>query len=207
VDLAKQAWTSLYPQYVGHPDANSIITRAHFERLMGIVKEARERGVDVISLNGEEPDARRRHFPMMVVVDPPEDLVCMREEVSGPVVPVKPYGTIDEAIARINAGPNPLSAYIVTRDAELAERFVQEVLSGGAGVNTFGFQSIEPAAPFGGVGRSGIGCHSGREGFLNYSHTKTVYYQSDDNPLSDILRPPFGRAMEELANEACTPIE
>ena len=61
------------PDYVGHPDATGAINEHHFNRVMGYVDEARARGVEVISLNGDEPDAERRQIPMYVVIDPPED--------------------------------------------------------------------------------------------------------------------------------------
>lgn len=91
-------------------------------------------------MNGEAPDRRERQIPMHLIIDPPSDLACMNEEIFGPVTPVTTYRTVDDAIDRINAGPGPLAAYIVTRDDALAMRFSREVKSGGTGINTFGSQ-------------------------------------------------------------------
>lgn len=205
VEIAKQKWTSLYPCYVDHPDATGAINQAHYDRVMNLVNEARERGVTVVSLNGDRPNAAKRVIPMYVIVDPPDDLQCMQEEIFGPVTPVKGYRTIDEAIARINAGPSPLASYIVTRDETLGARFAREVLSGGTGVNVFGFQAADASLPFGGVGKSGMGCHSGREGFLNYSHTKSVFYCADDNGLAMAIRPPYAAMAQAFADAAFAP--
>jgi coniferyl-aldehyde dehydrogenase len=205
IDIAKQMWTRLYPNYVDHPDATGAINQAHYSRVMNLVKEARERGVTVVSLNGDQPNAAKRVIPMYVVVDPPDDLQCMQEEIFGPVTPVKSYRTIDEAIARINAGPSPLASYIVTRDEALGARFAREVLSGGTGVNVFGFQAADPGLPFGGVGKSGMGCHSGREGFLNYSHTKAVFDCADDNGLAMAIRPPYAAMAQAFADAVFAP--
>lgn len=207
VDMAKSAWSSLYPGYVGHPDATGAINEHHFNRVMGYVNEAREKGVEVISLNGDEPDSDRRQIPMYVVIDPPEDLKCMREEIFGPVTPVKTYEDMNEAIAYINARPRPLAAYLVTRNDDLVERISTQVISGGVGVNVFGFQGAEPTLPFGGVGPSGIGCHSGYEGFLNYSHTKSVFSCADDNALMNAIRPPYGDMAQAFADAVFTPLE
>jgi coniferyl-aldehyde dehydrogenase len=205
VDIAKQMWARLYPNYVNHPDATGAINQAHYNRLMNLVKEARERGVTVVSLNGDQPNAAKRVIPMYVVVDPPDDLQCMQEEIFGPVTPIKSYRTIDEAITRINAGPSPLASYIVTRDEALGARFAREVLSGGTGINVFGFQAADPGLPFGGIGKSGMGCHSGREGFLNYSHTKAVFNCADDNGLAMAIHPPYAAMAQAFADAVFAP--
>lgn len=206
VGLAKKIWTRMYPKYVGHPEATGAINQHHYDRVLKLVQEARDRGVAVVSLNGEAPDPARRQIPMYVIVDPPEDLGCMQEEVFGPVTAVKSYKTIDEAIDRINGGPSPLASYLVTRDDALATRFAMEVQSGGTGINTFGFQAANAALPFGGVGSSGMGCHSGFEGFLNYSHAKSVFRGADDDALMQAIRPPFGAMTQAFADAVFTPL-
>ena len=129
----------------------------------------------------------------------------MRDEVFGPVTPVVTYRTFDEAIARINTRPTPLAAYIVTRNDALAQRYAREVLSGGTGINIFGFQGADASLPFGGVGPSGMGCHSGYEGFLNYSHTKSVFKCEDDNLLALAIKPPFKEMTQAFADFVFTP--
>ena len=205
VALASKMWTGLYPKYVGHPEATGAINRAHYERVLGLVKEARDRGVKVVSLNGDEPDAATRQIPMYVILDPPDDLQCMQEEVFGPVTPVKTYRTLDAAMDRINSGPSPLAAYMVTRDPALGDLSAAGVLSGGTGVNVFGFQAADANLPFGGVGGSGMGCHSAREGFLNYSHTKPVFHCADDNGLAFAIRPPYGPVTQAFADATFAP--
>lgn len=199
-------WTKMYPKYVGHAEATGAINDAHYNRVLGLVKEAEASGAKVISLNGDKPDPALREIPMYVIVKPSENLRCMTEEIFGPVTPVITYKTIDEAIDRINAGPTPLAAYLVTRSNELAARFTAQVLSGGTGINVFGFQGADATLPFGGVGPSGIGCHSGYEGFLNYSHTKSVFKCEDDNVLMMAIRPPFGELSQAFADAVLAPV-
>lgn len=206
LEKAQRLWTRMYPKYVGHPEATGAINEAHYSRVMGLVEEARKAGVSVISLNGDQPDARRRQIPMYVVVKPPASLACMQEEIFGPVTPVVTYRSLDEAIARINAGAPPLAAYIVTRDDAVSARFTEQVLSGGTGINVFGFQGADATLPFGGVGASGIGCHSGHEGFLNFSHTKSVFKAEDDNVLMMAIKPPFAELSQAFADAALTPL-
>ncbi len=200
VELAKLSWSAMYPRYVGHPDATGTINRRHYDRILGYLDEARAAGVEVISLNGEEPDAERLQIPMYLVVDPPETLAVMQEEVFGPVVAVKPYRTVEEAVGYINAHPHPLAAYLVGRDPARLSKVAREVVAGGVGINVFGFQGAEPSIPFGGVGASGMGRHSGLEGFLSYTHAKSVFDCADDNPLMLSLKAPYGDFAQQFAD-------
>lgn len=200
VELAKKSWSSMYPHYVGHPDATGAINKLHYDRVMGYVAEAKAAGVEVVSLNGDEPDPKSRQIPMYVVVNPPETLALMREEIFGPVTPIKPYRSLDEAIAYINGRDRPLAAYFVGRKQAEIQRFQERVVSGGIGINVFGFQGAEPALPFGGIGASGMGCHSGFEGFESYTHLKSVFVCSDDNPLMLALKAPYGDFAQAFAD-------
>jgi coniferyl-aldehyde dehydrogenase len=202
---AQALWTKMYPRYVGHPEATGAINDRHYQRVLGLVREAEQAGTRVISLNGDQPDPALRQIPMYVVVQPPEHLACMQEEIFGPVTPVLTYRSMDEVYDRINSRATPLAAYIVTRDDRLARNFSEQVLSGGTGINVFGFQGADATLPFGGVGPSGIGCHSGYEGFLNYSHVKSVFKCEDDNVLMMAIRPPLAELSQAFADAALTP--
>jgi coniferyl-aldehyde dehydrogenase len=156
--------------------------------------------VRVVGLNEDKPDAAKRQIPLTLVIDPPADLACMTDEVFGPIIPVTPYTSMDEAIQRINAGPSPLGSYIATHDTALARRFIAEARSGGAAVNNFGLQGGHVALPFGGFGASGQGCHSAREGFLGYSHTKSVFHGASDSMVHKVLEPPLSELSGMAAN-------
>ena len=193
-------WSQMYPHYVGHADATSAINDAHYHRVMGYVEEARARGVQVVSLNGDEPDPASRQIPMYVIVEPPADLKCMEEEIFGPVTPLCSYDSLDDVIARLNAGASPLASYIASHDQMAAQKFVEQVRSGGAGVNNFGTQAGHPAIPFGGLGNSGFGCHSGYEGFRNYCHAKGVFRGAADSLVAKMMRLPYGESAQGLVD-------
>ncbi|MEE9417513.1 MAG: aldehyde dehydrogenase family protein [Acidimicrobiales bacterium] len=194
IDLASSYWQDAYPTYVGHRDATGIINDAHYRRVVGYIDEAREQGVRTVVLNDDVPDPELRHISLTLVVDPPADLACMTEETFGPVLPVVSYDSVDEAIDLINSGPSPLGSYLATYDDALADRFVSHVRSGGTGINTFGLQGGNAALPFGGFGASGHGCHSGYGGFINYSHTKSVFRGADDSFVHQVIMPPYDKA-------------
>ena len=209
LDLAQKVWSQAYPTFIGHPDVTGIINDRHYNRIINSIDQARSSGAEVINLSGEEPDPERRQIPMHLVVNPLEDLEVMREETFGPVTPVKTYTSLDEAYEYINNRERPLASYLVTmaRDPQMVEEFERRIVSGGAGINVFGFQAAEPTAPFGGSGSSGIGCHGGPQGFANYSHYKTVYNCSQDNPLKMAVCAPYGEVTQAFSDGIFAPPE
>jgi acyl-CoA reductase-like NAD-dependent aldehyde dehydrogenase len=204
IEIAKTVWQRAYPTYIGHPDVTGIINQRHFDRLISALEEAKNGGAEVIALHDEEPDPVSRQMPMYLVVNPAEELAVMRDEVFGPITPIRTYRTVEEAYAYIGERDRPLASYLVTaaRSEADVERFKHEIISGGAGINVFGFQAAWPGAPFGGTGASGIGCHAGKEGFLNYCHAKTVFNCAPDNPVKVSVCAPYGEITQAVANAA-----
>ena len=207
LELAKKVWAEAYPSYIGHPDVTGMINESHYDRVLAMLEEARKSSAKVIALSDEEPDRNLRQIPMYLIVSPEENSLAMQEEIFGPVTPVLPYKSLDEVWQYINSRQRPLASYMVTRTPDLIDQFSTAVISGGAGVNVFGFQAAEPALPFGGVGASGIGCHSGYEGFLNYSHSKSLFRCADDNPVKAAVTVPYGEILSQVADAIFTPQE
>jgi coniferyl-aldehyde dehydrogenase len=83
-------------------------------------------------------------------------------------------------------------AYWYGPDDDAFRTYVRHTRSGGVARNDFGAQMIPSAAPFGGVGRSGMGAYHGKAGFDAFSHHRTVV--GTDLPFSVTGRaaPPFG---------------
>jgi len=191
VEKAGKIWKQAYPSYVGHSDITGIINAAHYRRIVAYIDEANDNDIRVVSLNGDEANPETRQIPLSLIVNPSKDMACMTDEIFGPVIPVVPYTDISKAIADINAGPSPLASYIATNDSTLSQKFVTTVRSGGSAINNFGIQGGHVALPFGGFGASGQGCHSGKEGFLNYTHTKSVFFGASDSMVHQVLSPPL----------------
>jgi coniferyl-aldehyde dehydrogenase len=201
IAIAKSVWQKAYPKYIGHPDVTGIINDHHYQRLLHWLSEAEQSGAQVIPLHDEEPDPESRQMPMYLIVNPNEQLAVMREEVFGPITPIKTYAKVDEAYRYIASRERPLASYLVTagRNESDIELFKRSIISGGAGINVFGFQAAWPGAPFGGTGGSGIGCHAGKEGFVNYCHAKTVFNCAPDNPVKASVCAPYGEMTDAVA--------
>ena len=96
----------------------------------------------------------------------------MSEETFGPIAPIVPFDSVEEALERANRLPYGLSAYAFTRSASTAHAVSRGLHAGMVGVNGFGVSLAE--APFGGVKESGYGSEGGVEGLGAYLNTKFV---------------------------------
>ncbi|MFD4652303.1 aldehyde dehydrogenase family protein [Streptomyces sp. NPDC058441] len=179
------------PGFASSPDCTGIITERHLNRLVGLVDEARARGVDVVQIDDFDQNVATRQMPLTLVIDPPDDLALMREEIFGPILPIKPYGKVEDAVSYVNRGERPLGLYVFAQDSDAAERVLATTVSGGACVNTCAVQGAVPALGFGGIGRSGHGRHHGVDGFREFSNPRGIVRRGQDD-LIDVMFPPYG---------------
>jgi coniferyl-aldehyde dehydrogenase len=192
-------WAGMFPKFVEDPSAIGIINERHYDRIVGYLAEAKERGARVIPLGGERPLRARRTIPLTLVVDPPDDLKLMREEIFGPVLPIVSYRSLDDAIAYVNERERPLALYVFTDDATVADRVLSSTTSGGACVNSIATHAALPSLPFGGIGMSGMGCHHAHEGFQTFSHARAVFQRGTMNAW-EVMRPPWGEPLAAVAS-------
>ena len=185
-----------------HSDSNtSIITERHLERIEGMLADARERGCDVRTLEDAESDPETRQLPMSIVIDPPSDLALMQEEIFGPILPVKAYDDLDEAVAFVNAGERPLALYVFSKDDGVADDVLRRTTSGGACVNSAAVHGALPSLPFGGIGQSGTGRHHGLEGFREFSNQRAVFVRGEGDMI-EAFAPPYGEAAQAVVGAA-----
>ena len=190
---AQQAVRKFYPRLADNPDYTSIVNERHLGRIRQYLEEARAKGARIVELNpAQESLEGGRKLAPTLVIDPGEDLALMREEIFGPVLPVRSYGALEEAIDYVNRHPRPLALYYFGEDAEKRDAVLARTHSGGVSVNETLMHVLVEDLPFGGIGPSGIGAYHGETGFQTFSHRKGVFLQSRWNGAF-LLRPPFGR--------------
>ena len=111
-------------------------------------------------------------FQPTVLVQVKPDMLIMREETFGPIVPVVSFKSEDEVVAAANALPQGLAAYFYSKDASRCARLIERLHYGVVGVNDS--MPGAPYVPFGGIKQSGIGKEGGRMGLEEYLDTKLV---------------------------------
>ncbi|MCG3188622.1 MAG: Coniferyl aldehyde dehydrogenase [Burkholderiaceae bacterium] len=197
VTLAEAIVPRMYKS-LASPDYTSIIDRKSFARLLAALEEAGARGAKVIPLlPGPAFDAATRKIAPHLVLDAPADCALMQREIFGPILPVRPYRSLDEVIAAVNAGDRPLAVYPFSNDEAFVQRVLTQVMSGGVSVNDALFHVAQHELPFGGVGASGMGHYHGREGFETFSKLRPVFRQAPVSALK-FFGPPYGARMNAL---------
>jgi coniferyl-aldehyde dehydrogenase len=193
VALLREAVTRQQPGMPANTDYTSIVNDRQFERLQSYLREARAAGVEAIELGA--PAAEGRRMAPVVLLDPPDHLRVMREEIFGPVLPVVTYAEIGDAIAYVNARPHPLALYLFTSSGRVIDRVLKETVAGGVCVNDTLVHIVAEGLPFGGAGASGFGTYHGQAGFDACSRLKPVFRRHGVG-LGVSLRPPYGRLHE-----------
>ncbi len=190
------------PEFCSSESNTGIITNRHLERIQHLIEEARARGCDVRPLEeGGEIDPDTRQLPMSIVLDPPDDLALMQEEIFGPILPVKAYDDLDAAIGHVNAGERPLALYVFSKDEQVADGVLRRTTSGGACVNAAAVHGALPSLPFGGIGMSGSGRHHGIEGFREFSNLRGVFVRGEGDVI-EAFAPPYGATAEAVVGAA-----
>ncbi len=174
--LMRKSFAALYPgSYATNPDWITLINERHCQRVDGYVREAEARGARVETFGGPYAGPQQQRLPLRVVVDPPADTAIMQNESFGPALVLLAYDRLDEVITDINARPRPLALYYFGRDAAEERKVLDHTISGGVSINELLMHAALTDAPFGGIGDSGMGHYHGHEGFLEFSHARTIY--------------------------------
>ena len=197
VGAAKRWVARLYPDLQANSDYSSIINAHHFERLSSCVDDARASGADIVALSDARSDSTTRKFPPIAIIGAVGSTKVMQDEIFGPLLPIIPYRTLDDAIAHVRDRPRPLALYVFGRNNRDIDRVLRETHSGGATVNDVILHIAQDDLPFGGVGPSGMGHYHGRDGFLAFSKSKGVFHQSRVNSIG-LFNPPYGKLFDRL---------
>ncbi|MBA2676184.1 NAD-dependent succinate-semialdehyde dehydrogenase [Ramlibacter sp.] len=141
------------------------------EALKSLVADALARGAR-LAAGGAPLERPGWFFQPTVLADVPADAQILAIEPFGPVAPIVPFDSIEEAIQLANSTPFGLASYAIGDHAPTIRLLTTRIEAGIVGVNTF--VASLPETPFGGVGHSGWGHEGGPEGLEPYLHTRFI---------------------------------
>lgn len=199
--------SEMYPTLLSNPDYTSIINSRHFDRLQGYLADAQANGARLVEINPAQEDLSDREVRKLaptLLLDVTDDIQVLREEIFGPLLPIKTYHDFAAAIDYVNQQPRPLAAYYFGEDAGERQRVLERTTSGALVVNDCMSHVLFEALPFGGVGASGMGAYHGVYGFRTFSHAKAVVVQSPIGESNLAMRAPYGAMIHGLLDQLLT---
>ncbi|MCP5075313.1 MAG: coniferyl aldehyde dehydrogenase [Rhodobacteraceae bacterium] len=176
-------------------DYSAVINQPSYDRLQGLLDDARSRGAEIVELTGAT-DGRK--FCPTLVVNPPQDCALMQTEIFGPILPIVGCDSTDAAIAHVKSGDRPLTLYWFGRNKTAESRIRHELHAGSMVVNDTMVQFAQESLPFGGIGPSGYGSYHGKAGFDRFSHHKSVCRRPNLPDPTKLLHAPYGKTTRRL---------
>lgn len=165
-----------------------VVSDFHFKRLINLLETA---GGKVVY--GGTSHAATKHIQPTLILSPNDDAPIMKEEIFGPLLPIKPYKNFNQVVDYINQGEKPLAVYFYGNPYHAdAIRLNDQTSSGAFATNECIVQSCSHYTGFGGVGESGSGRYGGWEGYCNFTNRKAgLLKQPVAAAMRSLVLPPF----------------
>ncbi|MEG0284790.1 MAG: aldehyde dehydrogenase family protein [Vagococcus sp.] len=128
--------------------------------------------------------------PTILLAELSDDLLSMKEEIFGPILPILSYQELEEAILFIEQKGKPLAFYPFSSNKEELDMLLDRLDYGGATVNDTLLHLSNENLPFGGVGESGMGSYHGKKSLESFTYTKSILKRSTIFRFP-IMFPPF----------------
>lgn len=181
---------SVSADYLNNPAVVSIVNDRNYDRVLGLIDDAVAQGAQNLQ---PLPDSELRHLPdrpsrriaPTLLIDVPESARINSSEIFGPVLVLKRYTELQQAIDYIAHHPAPLAAYWYGEDGPDFRAFLSHTTSGGVTRNDGLIHGLLPSAPFGGVGNSGSGAYHGRAGFDTFTHYRAIANGAGEQGAAD----------------------
>ena len=197
----KDAVASMVPNMLDNADFTSIVNDRHYDRLQSYIADAKAKGATIIELNpaNENFEGQPHHkMPPTLILNAPDDALCMQEEIFGPLLPLRTYKEFKDTVGYINKQPRALALYYFGNNKQEERYVLDHTISGGVTLNDVLMHVSQEDLPFGGVGPSGMGSYHGFDGFKTFSHSKAIYSQSKMDIASMTgMRPPYNEKTEK----------
>ncbi|MEP2026190.1 MAG: aldehyde dehydrogenase family protein [Reichenbachiella sp.] len=170
-------------------DYSRLVNVGHTNRLINMLEEAKKSGANVEFGGTYNVDDKFIEPTLLSNID--ETNRIWKEEIFGPIVPMKTFEEITDVIDHINNNDKPLSLYLFTKSGKMKKRITQATSAGTMVINDVVVQYAHPNLPFGGVNQSGIGKSHGKFGFMEFSNQKSVLSQRIGLTNALLFYPPF----------------
>ncbi|MDD2457699.1 MAG: aldehyde dehydrogenase family protein [Eubacteriales bacterium] len=165
------------------PDYGRIGHVRHFDRLVkmldsSLVCSGRAGDQTVTApriVSGGQYDRTSRYFAPTLLIDLAADAPLAREEIFGPILPIRTYRNEQELRTLLSDRPQPLTVYCLSQDRLFMENLSRAVQTSAFSHNQFIYHAASSHLPFGGLGSSGHGRYHGLASLITFTYEKITY--------------------------------
>jgi betaine-aldehyde dehydrogenase len=161
-------------------DIGPLVSGRQRDRVAAQVDAAVEAGAQVEAGGNNGQNGHGYFYAPTVVTGAPAETDLLREETFGPVAPLVPVRSLDEAIELANGTRYGLGCNVYTKDLDTILRCMHEIKAGTVWFNDP--LTDNDAGPFGGMKQSGLGRELGQEGLEAFQETKHLHLESRVEP-------------------------
>ncbi len=198
IKLFKNEIETFYSENPESSDSYSrIVNSKHFERLTKALGDAKTKGSVIES--GGRTNASDCYMEPTLISGLPEDATLMQDEIFGPILPLKTYKNIEEAVHYVNSNEKPLALYIFSKKNKVIDFVIENTRAGSTCVNHNLLQFLNHNLPFGGSNNSGIGKSHGIFGFREFTNQRSVLQQHTIGAV-DLLMPPYNNWKQKIVD-------
>jgi succinate-semialdehyde dehydrogenase/glutarate-semialdehyde dehydrogenase len=140
------------------------------------VEDARARGARVLTGGKRNEAVGNLFYEATVLTDVTHEMLVMKEETFGPILPIAVVRDEDEAVRLANDCSYGLSANVWTKDDAKAMALARRIDSGSVCINDGAVTYGALEAPFGGRKSSGVGQVNGANGMRGYCYATPVIF-------------------------------
>jgi len=178
----------------GDEARGELVNERHAGRVRRLLDAAVARGAEIVA-GGTSRD--RAVAPTLLTGVSP-DASIMQEEIFGPLLPILPYATLDDALRTIAEREKPLVLYLFSRNRRVKSEVLRRTSAGGTVINDTLLHFYQINLPFGGVGNSGMGKAHGVFGFEAFSNARGIFEQPTRFSMIQLLYPPYTAVKQKL---------
>ena len=174
-----------------------VVNERHYNRLVNHIENAKSHGATIEF--GGFCNAKDNYIEPTLITNLKDESSLMQDEIFGPILPIKTYKTIGEAVAYINSKEKPLALYIYSNNKKTTSYIINNTRAGSTCINSNAIQYSNHYLPFGGSNNSGIGKAHGFFGFQEFSNMRSVLKRHVKGPVY-LLLPPYNNFKQKLTD-------
>jgi acyl-CoA reductase-like NAD-dependent aldehyde dehydrogenase len=197
----------------GEFDVGPMFWDRQLDKVVTQVDEAVEQGATVLVGGGINDDLPGIFYKPTVLTDVTHDMSVMRDETFGPVLPIVPVASVDEAVKLANDTSYGLAGNVWTDDTDKGIEIASRIHTGSVSVNDMALTYGIPEVPFGGRGESGVGQANGEVGVKGFTHAQPIvidkfggkqtadqypYSAKVEKTMRRVIKAVFGKGMARI---------